>query len=417
MSETRPPINWTTALFLVGSFAVAVVGTPLYLWRFGAVWFDLAHFVTMAWVTGLSITVGYHRLYAHRSFDAAWPVRLATLAFGAAAFEASALGWASEHRYHHRFTDRDGHPYDPHSIERGFFHAHMGWLLRYRQPALPLSNVADLAKDPLVAWQHRWFVPLAAGFGLGLPAAVGAAHAAWSGGSLAVGALGGFLIGGCARLVAVHHATFLINSLAHTMGRQPYDSSQSSRDSAILAFFTFGEGYHNFHHAFQSDYRNGVRPWHWDPGKWAIWMLSKVGLARNLRRTRPETILMAKVEQARLVFEKRLAAAQVELSDQAAAVLRDLNERLDETYRRFRLLYAEHAKLAKRPPAEQGERYEELRRELQRMRRSLVELARACRARQRRLLSPTRAYGGQRIGSSATETSSATAVRGTPTLT
>ncbi len=373
MSEKRPPINWKTTLFLFGSLGVAVIGTPLYVWHFGVGWLDLMHFVTMAYVTGLSITVGYHRLYAHRSFDAAWPVRLVTLVFGAAAFEASALGWASEHRYHHSFTDQDGNPYDPHSIERGFFHAHMGWLLRYRQPELPMSNVSDIAQDPLISWQHRWFVPLAVGFGLGLPAAVGA--------------LGGFLIGGCLRIVAVQHATFLINSLAHTMGRQPYDSSQSSRDSALLAFFTFGEGYHNFHHAFRSDYRNGVRPWHWDPGKWVIWVLSKIGLTRNLRRTRPETILMAKVKQRRLDLEKRLEAAQVELSDQASALLESLNERLDETYRRSRLLYAEYAKLAKRRLAEHGERREELRREIDRARRSLVELAREYRSTERRLLS------------------------------
>lgn len=395
MTETRAPINWTTALFLVGSFTVAMIGTPIYLWRFGVGWFDVLHFVAMAYVTGLSITIGYHRLFAHRAFRAAWPVRLATLVFGAAAFEGSALRWASEHRYHHRFTDQEGHPYDPHSIKRGFFHAHMGWLLRYREPELPLTNVSDIDGDPLVRLQDRLYVPLALAFGLGFPAGIGAAYASWAGGSLAVGALGGFLIGGCLRVVAVQHATFLINSLAHVVGRQPYDSSQSSRDSGLLAFFTFGEGYHNYHHAFESDYRNGVRAWHWDPGKWVIWLLSKIGLTRDLRRIRRETILMAKVRQARHVFETRLEAAQLEISDQKAKLLHNLHERLEETYRRFGLLYAEHIRTTGQRSPEERERCAELRAELDRVRRSMVDLAREYLATQRRLLS--RARGGDAV--------------------
>jgi stearoyl-CoA desaturase (delta-9 desaturase) len=313
-------------------------------------------------------------------------VRLGTLLFGAATFEASVLGWASEHRYHHRYTDRDGHPYDPHSIERGFFHAHMGWLLRYRVPELPKSNVEDIARDPLVRWQDRWYLPLAIGVGLGLPAAVGALHAVWAGASVAVGALGGFMIAGCLRIVVVQHATFLINSLSHTIGRQPYDSSQSSRDSGLLAFFTFGEGYHNFHHAFQADYRNGVRPWHWDPGKWVIWALSRVGLTWNLRRTRRETILMARIRERRRRLALRVEAAQVDLSTQASALLSELDERLEETYRNFRQLYSEYSKLARERLAERRERLAELRGELRHVRRTLRDLAREYHLAERRVL-------------------------------
>ena len=166
MSATRSQVNWTTALFLFGSLGIAAIGTPLYIWRFGVGWFDVAHFVVMSYLTGLSITMGYHRLYAHRSYDAAWPVRLATLVFGAAAFEASALGWASEHRYHHAYTDRDGNPYDPHSIKKGFFWAHVGWLLVHVAPPLEHSNVADLGRDPLVRWQHKFYIPIAIAMGL-----------------------------------------------------------------------------------------------------------------------------------------------------------------------------------------------------------------------------------------------------------
>ncbi len=384
--DTHAPINWTTAIFLFGSLAVALIGTPLYVWRYGLSWFDVGHFVVMVYLTGLSITVGYHRLYAHRSFDASWPVRLGTLLFGAATFEASVLGWASEHRYHHRYTDKDGNPYDPHSIERGFFHAHMGWLLRYRVPELPKSNVDDIAKDPLVRFQDRYYIPLAVGVGLGLPTAVGAAWAAWHGTSVAVGALGGFLIAGWARIVFVQHATFFINSLSHTIGRRPYDSTQSSRDSAIVAVLTFGEGYHNFHHAFQADYRNGVNFWQWDPGKWVIWALSKVGLTWNLRRTRDETILMARLRERRRLREERVKAGKIDLSTQATALLHDLDERLEETYRQFRQIYSEYSKLARDRLAERRERLAELREELIQLRRTLRDLAREYRVTERMVL-------------------------------
>ena len=108
-----------------------------------------------------------------------------------------------------------------------------------------------------------------------------------------VGALGGFLIAGVAKVVVLQHCTFLINSACHTMGRQPYSTRCSARDSFLMAIFTFGEGYHNYHHEFQHDYRNGVKPWQWDPTKWLIWTLSRLGLANNLRRVPQEAIIAA----------------------------------------------------------------------------------------------------------------------------
>ena len=112
-----------------------------------------------------------------------------------------------------------------------------------------------------------------------------------------VGALGGFLIGGVAKVVVLQHGTFLTNSACHTFGRQPYSTRCSARDSFFMALFTFGEGYHNYHHEFQHDYRNGVKPWQWDPTKWLIWILSKLGLTSGLRRVPQEVIYST---QARL---------------------------------------------------------------------------------------------------------------------
>src|SRR5206468_7744267 len=133
-------------------------------------------------------------------------------------------------------------------------------------------------------WQHRHIDLLAVIIGFALPALAGFAWDGW------VGALGGFLIGGVAKVVVLQHCTFLINSACHTIGRQPYSTRCSARDSLFLALFTFGEGYHNYHHEFQHDYRHGVKPWQWDPTKWLIWILSKLGLTGGLRRVPPEAI-------------------------------------------------------------------------------------------------------------------------------
>ncbi len=281
LSLPRERINWLTSSFLIGTAVLTVTALPIYLWYFGVDWFQLVMFFGFIAVTGFSITAGYHRLFAHKSFEAKWPLRLLVLIFGAAAFENSVLMWTSEHRRHHKHTDHEEDPYD---ITKGFFHAHIGWLLFKLNPSPPFDNVLDLQKDPLVRWQHRHVHELAVFIGFLLPAMLGFVWNGWS------GALGAFLIGGVARVVVVQHCTFFINSACHTIGRQPYSTRCSARDSLFLAFFTFGEGYHNYHHEFQHDYRNGVKPWQFDPTKWLIWVLSKLRLTSRLRRVAPEKI-------------------------------------------------------------------------------------------------------------------------------
>jgi stearoyl-CoA desaturase (delta-9 desaturase) len=234
--------------------------------------------------TGFSITIGYHRLFSHITFQASWPVRLFTLIFGAAAFENSALMWASEHRRHHKHVDHDD---DPYSISKGFFYAHIGWLIFKLKADQPYDNVPDLMKDKLVRWQHRYVQVIAVVVSFVLPAVVGALWNGWR------GALGAFLIAGVARIVVLQHCTFLINSACHVFGTQPYSTRCSARDSWLMALLTMGEGYHNYHHEFQHDYRNGVKPWNFDPTKWIIWTLSKLGLTRNLRRVPVEKIRLA----------------------------------------------------------------------------------------------------------------------------
>ena len=290
-------INWLTSSFLIGTAFLTVTALPVYLWQFGIDWFQLAMFFGFIAVTGFSITAGYHRLFAHKSFEAKWPLRLLVLIFGAGAFENSVLMWTSEHRRHHKHTDHEEDPYD---ITKGFFHAHIGWLLFKLNPAPPFDNVLDLQNDPLVRWQHRHVHLLAVFVGFLLPTLLGFLWQGWP------GALGAFLISGVARVVVVQHCTFFINSACHTLGRQPYSTRCSARDSLLLAFFTFGEGYHNYHHEFQHDYRNGVKPWQYDPTKWLIWALSKLHLTSRLRRVAPEKIeatqrTIARVRRSELV--------------------------------------------------------------------------------------------------------------------
>jgi stearoyl-CoA desaturase (delta-9 desaturase) len=182
------------------------------------------------------------------------------------------------------------HDDDPYCISKGFFHAHIGWLLFKLNNEEPYDNVADLQKDKLICWQDRYVQWIAVIVSFGLPAVLGFLWNGW------LGALGAFLIAGVTRIVVLQHCTFLINSACHTMGRQPYSKKCSARDSFLLALFTMGEGYHNYHHEFQHDYRNGVKPWQFDPTKWIIWTLSKFGLTRNLRRVPAEKILSAERE-------------------------------------------------------------------------------------------------------------------------
>jgi stearoyl-CoA desaturase (delta-9 desaturase) len=341
-------VNWRNSVFLMSLLFLALVGVPIYLWRYGLDWFQAALFLVFFSATGLSITLGYHRLFSHRSFRAAWPVRLATLVFGAAAFENSALCWASDHRRHHKHTDSDDDPYD---ISKGFWHAHIGWILFKMEPATHLDNVKDLQADPLVRWQHKYYFAIAGVCGLLLPAVLGGLWAGWP------GALGGFLMGGVARIVAVQQFTFFINSLCHTIGRQPYSSRNTAKDSAIMAFFTFGEGYHNYHHAFQYDYRNGVKPWQFDPTKWSIWLLARLGLASDLRRVPAERILLAEIEEKQRRLESRLHPAIAPKVHPALPRLQATKVRLQETFARWEAREIEYRQALQNRLASSRERW------------------------------------------------------------
>ena len=349
-------INWVTSSFLIGTFVLTLTAVPLYLWNFGINWFQVVLFVAMFYATGMSITLGYHRLFSHITFKAKWPVKLFTLLFGAAAFENSVLMWASEHRAHHKHVD---HEDDPYAISKGFFFAHIGWLLFKLDSDEGYEGVADLQKDKMVVWQDRYVQWIAVAVGFGFPTLLGYLYQHdW------VGALGGFLFGGVARVVAVQHCTFFINSACHTFGNQPYSVRCSARDSGLMAFFTFGEGYHNYHHEFQHDYRNGVKPWQWDPTKWAIWLMEKVGLTANLRRVPSEKIILAQITEAQRTLEAKLTAASISLPESTRTLLQASHDYLTELNNRWTAQRREYMKATEQTLETSREKMAELREEL-----------------------------------------------------
>jgi stearoyl-CoA desaturase (delta-9 desaturase) len=364
-------INWTNSSFLIGTFIATCTAVPLYLWHFGVDWFQLTMFFLFFIATGLSITLGYHRLFSHMAFQASWPVRLITLIFGAAAFENSAIQWVSDHRRHHKHVDHDDDPYD---ISQGFWYAHMGWILFKLDAEPPLDNVQDLRKDRLVMLQDRFYVTIAVCVGLLVPAALGYLYSGWS------GALGGFLLAGVARVTAVQHMTFFINSLCHTIGGQPYSDRCSARDSWIMAIFTFGEGYHNYHHEFQHDYRNGVKWWQWDPTKWTIWSLEKLHLVRGLRRVPEEKVLLSQLADTRRRLNARLACKKTVLNERLRELLQTSDTKLHQLGERWAVLKAEYAEKADALKHEYAERaiaqYEEVKAALAEIRREVEQALR-----------------------------------------
>ena len=283
---TKAPINWIPATILVATPIAAAIITPWYLFTHqvsAPVWGVFGAF--MVW-TGISITAGYHRLLSHRAYKAHPIVKNFLLLGSTLAVQGSAFDWVSGHRSHHRHVD--DRLDDPYSAKRGFFFSHMGWMLRnYPSGKFNYKNIPDLTKDRTLQIQHKYYGLWVVGLNVGMVAAIG-----WLLGDV----WGTLVLVGLLRLVLTHHFTFFINSLCHMFGTRPYTDTNSARDNFMLAIFTWGEGYHNYHHFFQYDYRNGVKWWQYDPTKWLIAGLSKLGLTSELRTVDDTTIKHAEVQ-------------------------------------------------------------------------------------------------------------------------
>lgn len=331
-AEERAPINWvTTVLFTVLPLA-ALVAVPWYGLSVGYSTASVVAFVLILWATGISITAGYHRLWSHRAYGAHWTVRLFFALFGAMSLQNSILIWGSQHRTHHRFVDDWDR--DPYSAKRGFWFSHMGWILRnYPSGVNDFSNARDLERDPIVMFQHRYYLPLTISMNIAFPLLLG-----WALGDT----WGVFLLAGLLRLVLNHHFTWFINSLAHMWGTQPYTDENTARDNPFLAVFTYGEGYHNFHHIFQNDYRNGIKWWHWDPTKWLIATLAWLRLATGLKKVPDLWIQRA---QMAMQFKRMEAALQTRKLRGSAEQIERLKARVAEEYASFRKALEEWAKV------------------------------------------------------------------------
>jgi stearoyl-CoA desaturase (delta-9 desaturase) len=310
----------TTSMF-TATFATAVTVVPWYGFSHGFTAAAWIWFVLLLGANGMAITCGYHRLFAHATYEAHPVLKVAYLLFGAMALQNSALIWSAGHRVHHRHID--DLELDPYCARRGFWFSHIGWMLRrYPSGEADFRTVRDLERDPLVRYQHRFYLPLTLAMNIGLPLLLG-----WADGDV----LGTFLLAGVLRLVVSHHVTFFINSLAHMWGTRPYSEDNTARDNPVIAVLTYGEGYHNFHHMFAHDYRNGVRPWQWDPSKWFIALMSWAGLAWNLKR-----VPRFKIQRA--LLDAQFRRAEIQLSNQSGRVqieIEQIKRRVAEEYEVF----------------------------------------------------------------------------------
>jgi len=282
MFDTVPKkkeFNWISGIFLITYQTLLLLTLPFYFYYATLHTGTIVTSFVLLWLTGLSVTAGYHRYFAHRSYKAHPIVEGALLFFGTMAVQSSILRWSFEHRLHHAFVDTDK---DPYCIHKGFWYAHFGWML---EKPLPIDNkvVADLAKNKAIAFQHRYYPLLMVGVNMIVFFVVGYTFQDY---------WGAFFLACWARIFLLHHFTWFINSLAHMWGSRQFSQEQTAVDNYIIALLTFGEGYHNYHHAFANDYRNGICWYHFDPTKWLIWGLSKIGLTHGLKRT--DSVLIKK---------------------------------------------------------------------------------------------------------------------------
>lgn len=319
----KPPINWTNMVLFTLTPLFAVTLVPWYGFTHGYDTFEWVTFVLMMGFCGMSITAGYHRLWSHKTYKAHWVLRFIYALGGACALQNDVLNWASDHRRHHAHVDNNDK--DPYSAGRGLWFSHIGWILRnYESGRQDFSNVKDLQRDPILVWQHKHYLSLVLLMNIGLPVLLG-----WLHGDI----IASLLLCGLLRLVLSQHVTWLINSLAHFWGRQTYSEASSARDNPVLALITYGEGYHNYHHTFQWDYRNGIRWWHYDPTKWFIRLCAFLGLTSDLKRCSPVAI-----ETARLDMQYRMATRKYASHSSAEKWLQRLEqeyEQLKETLQQW----------------------------------------------------------------------------------
>ncbi|MDX6666459.1 MAG: hypothetical protein QOG68_2665 [Solirubrobacteraceae bacterium] len=280
VTSASPALDRFATLFVAIVPFLAVLYAGVLAWHHVLSGTDLAIFAVMYVLTGFGVTVGFHRLLTHRAFKCRPWLRYAFAALGSMAVEGPVIEWVANHRQHHRYSDHEGDPHSPHIQGglRGLAHAHIGWVVTNSEVANERRYAPDLLGDRAVkAVDSSFFawvvVSLALPFGLG-----------WALTGRIEGALTGLLWGGAVRLFVLHHVTFSINSLCHFFGSAPYATDDESRNLAWLSVASFGEAWHNNHHAFPTSAAHGLRRWEVDPSAALIAGLERAGLVWDVVR-------------------------------------------------------------------------------------------------------------------------------------
>jgi stearoyl-CoA desaturase (Delta-9 desaturase) len=297
--EIDPDPKGTFEKVLMGVFIavplLAVVAAVPFAWGWGLGWTDLAIMFVMYGVSGLGVTVGYHRHFTHGSFKAKRPLRIAMAIAGGLSIEMSVIDWVAVHRRHHKYSDQENDPHSPwrfgndwRALTKGLIWAHMGWLFDSRRTS-PQKFCPDLVADNDMRRISRFFPGLVA-ISLLLPAALGGLLTmSWW------GALTGFFWGALVRVSLLHHVTWSINSICHAMGEEEFEARDKSRNVWWLAIPSFGESWHNLHHADPTCARHGVLPGQIDSSARTIWLFEKLGWVWDVRWPNPERLAAKRI--------------------------------------------------------------------------------------------------------------------------
>jgi stearoyl-CoA desaturase (delta-9 desaturase) len=268
--------------FMVVPLLALAAAVPL-AWGWGLSWLDVVLAVFFYYLTGLGVTVGFHRHFTHGSFKAKRPLRIALAVIGSTAFQGGVIGWVADHRRHHAFSDKEGDPHSPWlfgtgpaAMIRGFWHSHMGWILgRDRTNARRFAP--DLLADRDIVAVDRLFLPLTLA-SLLVPALIGGlVSGTWW------GALTALFWAGLVRVAVLHHVTWSINSICHMFGDRPFAARDRSANVWWLAVLSFGESWHNLHHADPTCARHGVRRGQVDISARIIWIFERLGWVHSVR--------------------------------------------------------------------------------------------------------------------------------------
>jgi stearoyl-CoA desaturase (delta-9 desaturase) len=295
MTRTEKVANLGAVLIPFAATLVAIV----LLWNSLVSARDLVIAAVMYLLTAVGVTVGFHRLLTHRSFQTSKPIEYVFAVLGSMAVQGPVISWVADHRKHHAHTDVEGDPHSPHvghgggarGVIAGLWHAHSGWLMSTQGRADWKRYAADLYEDAGMRAIGRRFVPLVL-LSLVLPALAGYLVS-----GTAAGAATGFLWGGLVRVFFVHHVTWSVNSVCHFVGSRRFDTDDRSTNVFWLALPSLGESWHHNHHAFPRSAQHGLRPWEIDPSALIISTMEKLGLARNVVRIPPERQLQRLVWQ------------------------------------------------------------------------------------------------------------------------